>query len=406
MAAHQRGRLIGAMVEAVERHGYGAVSVAEVVALAGVSKGAFYANFADKQDCFLATYEEIVELGSAQIEAAYGEAEGAEERLRAAFGAFLALATAYAPAGRLVFLASLEVGAAAVPAREQAGARFEAVLVESFAEVDSPHPVSPLVIRAIVGGTREVVYRRMHAEEAERLEAEIETLVEWGLGYHRGAGRSSLAGLGAFEAPGQTDPLDWEEPPGSKRARRELSQRERIIRATAQIAAAEGYPALTVGSISSRAGTSNQTFYANFDSKAGAFLAAFDVLAGRAFERTAEAFGSHQGWLEAGAAGIMALLGHFAADPLHRRLIFFELAAAGPEALGRAEAMLDAFIGFLEPEELPAEVPLRPPRVVLEALAGGIWAVVEHEVAAGRGDSLAELAPELIDFVLVAFGTE
>jgi AcrR family transcriptional regulator len=412
VAAHQRGRLQGAMVEAVERRGYAAVTVSELVSLAGVSKSVFYRHFADKEDCFLETYSEIVKLGTEQIVAAYGGAVGVEGRLRAAFGAFIALATAYGPAGRFVFLASLELGPAAMAIREKAGERFESVLAEALAEPGERPSVSPLLVRALIGGTREVVYRRLEAGEPERLAADVETLVEWGLAYSRAAGQGSAGErlvttvAGSRRAAGEESSTDWEEPPASTWSRRSLSQRERIIRASAQLAAEDGYAALTVGSISSRAGTSNQTFYENFDSKEEAFLAAFDALGQVALARTAAAFGRFAGLLESGTSALVALLEHFAAEPMHRRLVFFELPAAGATALARAEAMVDVLIAFLEPQELPEEVAVKPPRVVLEAIAGGVWAVCEHEVTAGRGDSLPEVAAELVDFILVPFCLE
>jgi hypothetical protein len=49
VARHQRNRLIGAMVVAVSRKGYDAVTVGELVAVAGVSKTAFYRQFANKE---------------------------------------------------------------------------------------------------------------------------------------------------------------------------------------------------------------------------------------------------------------------------------------------------------------------------------------------------------------------
>ncbi len=57
VARHQRARLYGAMIEAIDRQGYAATTVAQVIALAGVSRRAFYEQFANKEDCFLATYD-------------------------------------------------------------------------------------------------------------------------------------------------------------------------------------------------------------------------------------------------------------------------------------------------------------------------------------------------------------
>jgi AcrR family transcriptional regulator len=52
----QAERLLQAIVEAVAEKGYAATRVADIVARAGVSRGSFYQQFADKQDCFLAAY--------------------------------------------------------------------------------------------------------------------------------------------------------------------------------------------------------------------------------------------------------------------------------------------------------------------------------------------------------------
>jgi AcrR family transcriptional regulator len=53
-----RLRLLEGMTSAVARQGYPAVTIADVVAEAGVSKRTFYEHFAGKEDCLLACYVE------------------------------------------------------------------------------------------------------------------------------------------------------------------------------------------------------------------------------------------------------------------------------------------------------------------------------------------------------------
>jgi hypothetical protein len=55
VARNQRTRLYSAMIEAIPQRGYEATTVAHVIALAGVSPGAFYELFSTKEQCFLAT---------------------------------------------------------------------------------------------------------------------------------------------------------------------------------------------------------------------------------------------------------------------------------------------------------------------------------------------------------------
>lgn len=50
----QRERLLRSVIAAVGRSGFGNVTVADIVRGARVSRAAFYAHFADKEDCFLA----------------------------------------------------------------------------------------------------------------------------------------------------------------------------------------------------------------------------------------------------------------------------------------------------------------------------------------------------------------
>jgi AcrR family transcriptional regulator len=53
-----RFRLLEGMTSAVARKGYSAVTIADVVAEAGVSKRTFYEHFAGKESCLLACYVE------------------------------------------------------------------------------------------------------------------------------------------------------------------------------------------------------------------------------------------------------------------------------------------------------------------------------------------------------------
>src|SRR3954470_7596658 len=57
LRASQRGRLICAIADSVAAKGYAATSVADVLALAGVSRRTFYEHFEDKEACFLAAYD-------------------------------------------------------------------------------------------------------------------------------------------------------------------------------------------------------------------------------------------------------------------------------------------------------------------------------------------------------------
>src|ERR1700709_1363669 len=82
--ADQRRRLIAAVPGAVAEHGYEAMSVADIVKRAAVSRNAFYNNFADKQECFATAQEAGHEGLLRTLTAACDPAAPFAERLRRA----------------------------------------------------------------------------------------------------------------------------------------------------------------------------------------------------------------------------------------------------------------------------------------------------------------------------------
>jgi len=415
VARHQKGRLEGAMVEAVTRHGLASTTLRELVALAGVSKSTFYQHFSSKQECFLSTFDAIVQEASRQVGEAYLRPGDFREKLTAGLSAFMELAARERAAASLVAVESLTLGAAGIEHRERASRDFELLIQQSFDHSDLPREVSPLTVRAIVAGIRGVTYRELRTGEPERLPGMVEPLVGWALSYGQPdseATRRAVEAAGrpgapaAAEAAGNGDEpvLTWDEPPDSRLSRRHLTQRQRIVRAAARVVVEKGYETLSIPAISGAAGVSNQTFYENFSSKREAFLEAFAALGAEALGQAAAAFDREPEWAAGIGAALRALLEHIAASPLFAQLAFFELPTAGPTALDQADAILDSFTAYLGPSVAPAELgaPLSP--TVQAAIASGIWAAIQHEIAHGRRVALPQLAPEAARLAVAPFG--
>jgi AcrR family transcriptional regulator len=401
------------MVEAVARHGYAGTTLRELVTLAGVSKSTFYEHFESKQDCFLATFDEVVAQLGARVGEAYRSGGDFRERLSAGLAAFMNLALEEPAAASLTAVESLTLGAAGVAHRERASKTFEALIQSSFDHSPSAQPVAEVTVRAIVAGIRGIAYRRVRSDRREELPGLVEELVDWALGYQQLDSEAVRRAMAAAARPAEnpTPPLQqadetrpgWDEPPDSPRSRAELTQRERIVRGAAAVVVKSGYPALSIPAISGAAGVSNQTFYEHFANKRDAFLAAFEILAAEALGTAAAAFERERDHAEAIGAGLRALLQHVAASELFARLAFFELPTAGPVALDRADAILDSFSAFLEPSTRPSDFGGPLPGSILQAIPSGIWAVIQHEIAHGRRESLADLAPEISRIVTAPF---
>jgi AcrR family transcriptional regulator len=89
VAEAQRSRMLSAAREIVSEHGYGRMSVALIVARAGVSRETFYGYFENCEDCFLAAFDEALAQMAGVMAPAY-EGEGRwSERIRAALAALL-----------------------------------------------------------------------------------------------------------------------------------------------------------------------------------------------------------------------------------------------------------------------------------------------------------------------------
>jgi AcrR family transcriptional regulator len=406
VAEHQKRRLEGAMVEAVARHGFAGTTLNELVGLAGVSKTTFYQHFDNKQDCFLATFDSILAVVTEQVGATFRQSGDFRRRLTAALGTFMAIVAAEPAAARLTMVDLLTLGAAGVAHRERGSEAFELMVRQSFDHSSSSSRVSDTVVRGIVAGIRGVVYRHLRDDDAAALPDSVGWLVDWALSYQREPEQAERKAIEAAGHPPTRRPehephengeeaLPWEEPADSPRSRSELTQRERMTRAAAQVVVARGYAALSIPAISAAAGTSNQTFYEHFDSKRDAFLAAFEAVAADVLGVVGGAFLAEGGRPEAVGVAIRTLLEYFAERELFSQLAFFELPSAGPVALDRADRALDDFTAFLMPGLAPVALGGPLPEETLPAISSGIWAVVQHEIAAGRRESLPALAPEI-----------
>jgi AcrR family transcriptional regulator len=121
IARSQRERLLEAAIRVVAAKGYAATTVADLTREAGISRTTFYAMFDDKEGCFLAAYDGIVDVLVRGVAAAYeGEGEW-PQRARAGLAALL---EALAQEPDVARLALVDVGSAG-PAAQR---RFRAAM--------------------------------------------------------------------------------------------------------------------------------------------------------------------------------------------------------------------------------------------------------------------------------------
>jgi AcrR family transcriptional regulator len=182
--ASQRERLLRSVIAAVSESGYLAVTVADIVRGARVSRAAFYAHFADKEDCFLAATAEGRELMIAQVISApraLPAGSGDEQVLRVACRAYLAF-LADEPAFARVFYIHMPTAGPRAVGRLDAAPHLFAELNQRWHErAREHHPQWPSVpaeaYLALAGATDELVRSLVHADRTGALPDLEDTLV-------------------------------------------------------------------------------------------------------------------------------------------------------------------------------------------------------------------------------------
>lgn len=155
----QRARLVEAMAACVAASGYEAVTVAHVVAAAGVSRRTFYEHFAGKRECFLAAYDTIDLLVDYVEERAREEGLEPRTRLEAGIRAYLELMTAAPDFARAFTIDVFAAGPEALERRAAVIERFAGLLLDVAR--DAGRDPAPEVLVAVVGGINELVVDKL-----------------------------------------------------------------------------------------------------------------------------------------------------------------------------------------------------------------------------------------------------
>ena len=182
--ASQRERLLRSVIAAVSESGYLTVTVADIVRRARVSRAAFYAHFADKEDCFLAATAEGRELMIAEIRSATRALPAGsrdEEVLRAACRAYLAFLAAEPAFARVFYIHMLTAGPRAVDRLDAAAGLFADLNQKWHQHAREHHPewpsVPPETYLALAGAADALVRSMVRAGRAEALPELEETLI-------------------------------------------------------------------------------------------------------------------------------------------------------------------------------------------------------------------------------------
>jgi len=391
--ANQRERLYGAMVASVSARGYKATTVGDLAEISGVSSRTFYDLYPDKEACFLATLEAIIEASIAYAAQRAGElvedpAPGGvtlpgdanpgnnwERRARQGLRAFAEMIVAQPAAARLALVEVYTAGPQALEPLEQAMAGFEwltrQVLERSPERAEMPEEM----VMALMGAQQEIARNRLREGREAELPGLMDEIWELLLSYRPPPEPLQLMRRSARVRPEIPEPHD---------------HAERALQALAEVVAEQGYTGATVDGVLKRAQMSATTFYANFDGKEDAMLAAVDSACSQIMAAVLPAFRRAPDWPHGIRAAFGALFNFLGSRPALARLAMVEVYAAGLEAMQRR---LEALLPL---QELIAEgftlAPEMPPAAA-EGIAGGVYTLAYRRLREGSAETLGDLAP-------------
>lgn len=384
---NQRERLFAAMVATVAEKGYEATTVAALVELSGVSRSAFYRHFEDKEACFIAAVEALVEPTLEQLGADQSAPAGME-RARQAFASLIETIVEQPAAAKMCIVevyAAGDAGAALVDRMMDRSTEVAAALLE---QVPERQGMPRELVRALIGGIQKVIHKRLYRGQEEELRDLVPQLWEWIFCYPVPPGPLKATRRRRVKA------LPFEE------RQKAATPPERLLRALAAVVAEKGYPGTTVAEVVERASTSQRTFYEHFKNKEDAIVAALDSGSAHMLAAALPAFRRAPDWPHAVHDTQEAMFRWGAEEPEYARMGGKEMYAAGKRALDQREVVTEGMEGLLTPGyELKPDTP----PIASEAIGGALYSLLYDHVNQKGPETLPDLVPTLVYVTLAPF---
>jgi AcrR family transcriptional regulator len=418
-----RSRMIEAMLASIGEQGYATTVVADVIARAVASRKTFYEHFEDKHACFFAMSDEVASEWVARVARAEDPPQDPSERIESLVNDLFALALERPAALRVLAVELTAAGSAGIERREGVLDGLAQPLREALG---AETPDTELLARMLVGAILRILYARARRGARVRrprrgdLLALAPHVTTWVSCYVREPGatiaRSSAAPTGAAvpiggRAPGTLSLSSRAiERRGLPRGEGNVSrsfvihnQRERIIDALANLAAAKGYGATTIPEIVQEAAVSVQAFYEHFSGKEDTFLVAYEIGHRKALAIVERAYESQEDWPSAVRAGIAVLLEFLASEPAYAHLALIDALTASPKAAAVAHEGMSSYAGMLEPGLQFSVNGNSPNAVSVEATTGALLELCFVYVASERTRELPRLTEIACEIALRPF---
>ncbi len=178
VTAIQRARVIAALVEMTDEDGYAHATIGAVIGRARVSRKTFYDHFSNREDCFLAAFEEADARARDLMSAAYLEESDWRRGTRAALQALLQAMDEEPGYARLCIVEALAAGERVLHRRAEVLSDLtRAIDAGRLPPRTSGAGLTPLTAEALVGAIISILHTRLLARVQDPLVSLLDELM-------------------------------------------------------------------------------------------------------------------------------------------------------------------------------------------------------------------------------------
>lgn len=169
-----RSRLLGGLATVLESKTLAELYADDIVRTAGVSKRTFYQHFKNKQECFLALYEEnSAYIMTTLLQATQDESLSMVERVERGAEVYLAAMQAQAPLMKRLYIDILTLGSEGLAARRRVIGMFALLITDMYSKEQQRLPTLPdipeVMLTGIIAGLNELILYRIEDGKADEL---------------------------------------------------------------------------------------------------------------------------------------------------------------------------------------------------------------------------------------------
>lgn len=186
MSRNHRQRILAALAEVVSKRGYQGTTVELIIKRAGVARATFYENFANREDCLLACFDESLQALRTRISAAATAEQEWPDQLRAGLTAFLEYVAANPAQARTCMIEVVTAGSKGLERYEEALQSFEPALRRGRELAATERALSEPLEDSLIGGIVWMVHQRLLHSEFDEIPGLLPTMLEFTLAPYLG----------------------------------------------------------------------------------------------------------------------------------------------------------------------------------------------------------------------------